>query len=212
MNNLAYSSQDPQKVGPRVEELMRAEMEAAQPLPYEIEAGDAGKTTIGGVVAEGLSLLFVGRKEARLFSVVFNFEQPRKARAEIHMNRQGVGCHGGSILYSARLSKPIKGSVWLDDPKMFGSSKFSADADAADIAAKLNASKELIKAANGFARVKANSGGMEITAPRLLKVAQEDSSALLVAATLPRSYSLGFKMSMDAREFFHIAEMIEAAL
>ncbi|HET6252101.1 MAG TPA: hypothetical protein VFE47_30730 [Tepidisphaeraceae bacterium] len=211
MGALAYMTQDQQKVGAKVEEHLRGELEATAPLPFEVEAGDAGKTTVGVIAKEGLSLLFGGRGESRLFSLIFNLQQPRLFRAEFHMNRQGIGCHCGSILYSTKLSKPIKGSISLEDPKMFGSSKF-VDADGADAAAKLNASKEILKAANNFARVKANIGGVDITAPRFFKIADQDGSAVLVAATLPRSYAMGFKMSTDAKEFVHLAELIEAAL
>ena len=63
---------------------------------------------------------------------------------QVCLNRQGVGSHIGSVLYRAKLSKPISGEVTLEDPKMFGTSRFVGDATAA---AKLNANKDLLKRA-----------------------------------------------------------------
>lgn len=211
MNVLAYSTQDGEKVAAKVEELLRKETGAAAPLTWDVETTGASKVSVGTLLAEGVGLIF-GRSEVRLFTIGFNLATPRAARIEINMNRQGVGCHAGTILYSTNLSKPVAGEISLEDPKTFGSSKFAGEGPAAANAEKLNSSKELLKLANAFARTKANVGGVDITAPRFFKLAPREGGSILVAATLARSYSMGFKISMESKEFFQIADLIEAAL
>lgn len=208
MNNLAYSSQDVEKVGPKIEELIRKEVGASSALAYEVEDGAAGKTTAGTVLAESVKLLF-GGKETLLFSLYFNLSQPRPANLEVHVNKQGLGCHVGSLLYSAVLAKPVSGEASLEAPKTFGSSKFSGDPATSQ---KLNANGDLVKRANKFARTESQSGGIKIKIDRFCKVVPQDSGSLLVIRTLPRPTSMGTSATVDAKDFFDIAAMVEAAL
>jgi hypothetical protein len=208
MNVLAYNSQDPAKVGPKVEELLRTETGATAPLAYDVESAGVGKSTAGTVLREAVATLF-GTSEVRLFTLNFALTSPRPANVEVHMHRQGVGCHAGPLLYSTQLSKKVGGEVWLGEPKTFGTAQFEGDPGTA---AKLNASKELCKKADAFARTKTQLGGLDITAPRLLRIGPEGPGSLLVAATLGRPHMMGFKVSMESKAFFELAKMIEDAL
>ena len=208
MNVLAYTSQKPEVVGAKVAQLLQQDLGAATPLPYEIETSGVGKAGAGTVLKEALGSLF-GGKEVLLFTLSFNLESPRWAKLDVQMNRQGVGCHGGTLLYSARLAKKIAGEISLDDPKTFGNSPFSGDPAAC---AKLNANKDLLKKANTFACTSGDAGGMKITAPRFFKLVPDGDGALLVGATFGRPHMMGFKMSMRSKDFFELAGLIEAAL
>ncbi len=208
MNTLAYSSQQPEKVAPKVEDLLRRELGATTPVPYEVETADANKTTVGTVLKEAIGKFF-GSSEVPLFTLTFNVNAPRTAKVEVRMNRQGIGCHAGTLLYSARLNKKVAGEVTLDDPKTFSNSPFSGDPAACE---RLNANKALLKKANAFAVTKGQAGGMEITIPRFCRIAPDGDGAILVAATLGQPHMLGFKISMRSKDFFELAEMIEAAL
>jgi len=208
MNNLAYSTQDVEKVGPKVEELIRKEVGASSTLPYEVENGGAGKTTAGTILAESVKTLF-GGKETLLYTLYFNLSHPRLANLEVHVNKQGIGCHVGSLLYSTMLAKPVSGEAALDAPRTFGSSKFSGDPLASQ---KLNANGDLVKRANKFARTESQSGGLNIKVDRFFKVAPQGSVSLLVIRTLPRPTSMGMSATVDAKDFFDIAAMVEASL
>jgi hypothetical protein len=208
LNNLAYTSQDAEYVGPKVEEKVREEVGANAPVPYRVEAGEAATASVGsfvGDVARGL----VGGKDETLFRLHFGLPRVLPAELTVSVNRQGVGSHVGLLLYSAKLSKPCGGEVALEDPKFFGKSKFVG---MEPTASKLNAGGELVKRANNLARVESQSGGLNLKIKRCCKVVPVDGGSMLVVATLPRPVKMGFGAAIDARDFFDIADMVEAAL
>jgi hypothetical protein len=208
MNNLAYNSQDAAIVGPKVEEKVREEVGASAPIPFQVEMGDAGKATVGSVLKE-IGGALVGGKDETLFQLQFDLPQPRPAQLQVNVNRQGIGSHVGLLLYSAKLSKPVFGEVALEDPKFFGKSKFTGDAA---VCGKLNANGELIKRANNFARVESQSGGLTLKINRCCRIVPHEGGSMLVVGTLPRPIKMGFNATIDAKDFFDIADMIEAAL
>ncbi len=208
MNNLAYGNQQPDKVGPQVEEKLRKELGAAAPLPYQVEAGDAAATSAATVLGDVAKGLFGGRPDL-LFTLVFDLSAPRPAQLRASVDRQGVGCHVGALVYSARLSKPVKGEASLDAPKMFGGSKFSGDADTAG---KLNGKGDLLKRLGKLVRTEAEIGGQTIHGERLVKVSPSDGGSLVILSTLPRPTSMGMDAALDAKDFFDVLGMIEAAL
>ena len=52
MNNLAYTSQDPATIGPKVEEKVREEVGASAPLPFQVEAGEAATVSVGSFLGD----------------------------------------------------------------------------------------------------------------------------------------------------------------
>jgi len=208
MNNLAYTSQDAAYVGAKVEEKVREEVGASAPLTYQVETGEAGAATIGSFLSDIGSGL-IGGKDETLFRFNFDLSQRRPANLQVSINRQGVGSHAGLLMYSTKIAKPVAGEVALEDPKFFGKSKFAGDATAA---AKLNGNGDLIKRANDFARVESQSGGLTLKIKRCCKVIPHEGGSLLVIATLPRPTKMGFGAAIDAKDFFDIADLVEAAL
>lgn len=202
MNNLAYGSQDKQNVGTKVEELLRKELAAPTPIPYEVEDKEAGETGVTSVLKDYRSALF-GGSATPLFILHFQISQPRAAGLDVHMYRQGVGCYSGALVYSTVIGKVFSGEVTLNDD-----GKFSGNADAAG---KLNARKDLLKKCGAFAMTKGGLPGMEMKIPRLFKISPHARGAEIVAATLPRSKSMGFSASMGSSEFFELAAAIETA-
>jgi len=208
MNNLAYGNQQADKVGAQVEEKLRKEIGATAPVPYQVEAGNAAATSTATVLGDVTKGLFGGRPD-RLFTLVFDLSSPRPAQLRASVDRQGVGCHVSQLLYSAQLSKKVAGEVSLDPPKMFGGSKFSGDAPTAG---KLNAKGDLLKRLGKLVRDEAEIGGLTIHGERLLRVAPSDGGSLVLLSTLPRPTSMGMDASLDAKEFFDVLGMLEAAL
>lgn len=208
MNNLLYGNQQAEKIGPQVEEKVRKETNSTAPVAYTVESGEVGSTTVGSVFGDVARGLF-GGKTNTLFTLVFDITTPRAVQLRATVIRQGVGAYVGSLLYSAKLSKPVKNEVSLEPPKTFGSSKFIGDADAS---AKLNAKGDIAKRAGKFARTKTEMGSITVEMARLFKIVPQDSGSLLIVNTLPRMTSMGMDAAIDAKDFFEIAAMIEAAL
>lgn len=203
MNNLAYAGQDPQKVAPKVEELLRKELAAAGPVSYEVEAGDAGSTGAASMLKDAGTYLF-GGSTTHLLTIHFHITQPRAADLDVHMNRQGVGCYAGSLVFSTVTSKRVGSEVSFGDD-----GKFAGDAEAAG---KLNSSKDLLKKCNAFAMKEGGLTGFEVKNPRLFKIAPHESGAQIVGATMARSKSMGFSASFGSKEYFEIISLIESAL
>ena len=207
MNNFAYTSQDVNYIGPKVEEKIREELGAPSPLPYQVEDGGAGPTSAGTFFSD-LATGILGGKSNLLFNLHFDLTHPRPAHLQVSVDRQGVGSHVSLLLYSTWLAKPVGGEIYLEDPKTFGKSKFKGD----PASERLNANGELIKRANTFARTESQSGGLKLTMNRFCKVMPQPNGTMLVIATLPRPTKMGFSVAIDAAEFFDISAMIEAAL
>ncbi len=208
MNNLAYTSQDAAYIGEKVEEKIREEVGATAPLTYQVATGEGETATIGSFLRDIGSGL-TGGKDETLFRFNFDLSQRRPATLQVSINRQGVGSHAGLLMYSTKLAKPITGEVALEDPKFFGKSKFAGEATAA---AKLNGNSDLIKRANDFARVESRSGGLTLKIKRCCKVVPHEGGSMLIVGTLPRPTKMGFGAAIDAKDFFDIADMVEAAL
>ncbi|HEY2586717.1 MAG TPA: hypothetical protein VGI81_13215 [Tepidisphaeraceae bacterium] len=206
MNNGAYMSQDPAVLGSKVEEVVRADLGLNSAVPFEVISGN-GKTLDAGTMVADLATHVFGGKEAVLMTVCFDVQQPRPVCVQVGLNRQGVGSHIGSVLYSTKIAKPVSGEVSLEEPKMFGASKFVGDSAVAD---KLNANKDLLKRAGKFARTECPN--FKLKAPRLFQVKPDNGGTLITATSLARSYALGLKVSLDVQEFIDLAGMIEASL
>lgn len=208
MNNLAYSSQQPDKVAPQVEEKVRKEVAATAPVPYKVEPAGVGDTTAGTVLADAARGLLGGRADT-LFTLVFDITAPRAAQLRAVVERQGVGCHVGPLLYSAPIARAVKGEVTLEAPKMLGASKFTGEAE---VCAKLNAKGDLLKRLGKLARTEAEIGGLTLKLERLVKLTPREQGALLVIGTLPRATSMGMDAALDVKEFLDLAALIESAL
>lgn len=207
MNNLAYTSQDPEKVVPKIEEILGKDLGVDAPIPHKISDATAGKASAGSMLHDAGVALFGGR-EALLFTVVFEIPSPRSVQLTVQVDRQGIGCHAGTIVFSTKLAKSVAGEVALEAPKTFGSSKFQGDAGTA---AKLNSSKDLLKRADKFSRTKSDVGG-GIKMGRYFKVGPLETGSILVVGTLPRATGMGTGATTDAKEFMDLAKMIEDLL
>ena len=205
--NCAFGSQSPDKIVPQIEEKLKKELGHSAPLAYQVEDRGAEKG-VGAVLKDVAANLF-GGKESLLFTIHFQVVQPRPFDLDVHVGRQGVGAHVGSLVYSAKLSKAVAAEVSLEDPKTFGKSKFTGDPAAVE---KLNAKSDVLKTANTLARTEGEVGGLKITIKRLCKILPQGGASLLVVQTIPRMTSMGFSCSLDAKEFCDAASLVESAL
>ena len=122
----------------------------------------------------------------------------------------GIGCTAGPTLFSARLSKIVGGEIALEPPPGFlRSSKFVGNPEDA---AKLNANSDLLKLANHFARTESPFGGHKLKRDRLLRIVPDEQGSSLIAGSLPRTTSMGFGATVDSKDFFELASLIERSL
>lgn len=225
MNNLAYNSRDPQTVGPKVEQLIRKEVGAPGPLAYTVADGSPEPYTVGSALKTAL----VGGQLQSVFDLNFELPPPRPARLQVSMYQLGTGCLAGATLYSARLSKSVGGEVALEPPAGVlrdaalkthpnpylvnwftrSNSKFVGDPETS---AKLNANGGLLKLANKVARTESLSGGRTLKRDRLLKIVPDGQGCALIVGSLPRTTSVGFSATVDSKDFFELATLIEQAL
>lgn len=204
MNNLAYSGQNGQEIGPKVEELLRKEVGAGGPIAFEVEDAGTAEVSARSMLKDVGTYLFSGNTTL-LLTVHLHIPQPRVADLDVHMNRQGVGCYAGSLVFSTVIGKKVGGEVSFGDD-----GNFAGDAAAAG---KLNAQKDLRKKCEAFAVTKGGITGFEVKLPgRVLKIAPHERGAQIVGVTLPKSKSMGFSASFGCKEFFEIAAQIEALL
>jgi hypothetical protein len=207
MNNLAYSTQDIDKIGSKAEEILRGDLGSDQPLAYTVNQPDAPKENIAASVAKAFSLALFGGKENILCNLLFNITAPRQLTVIITMNKMGIGCHAGSIVFITPLSKTTGSTVSMEGPKVFGSSKFTGG----DSATRLNNNKELVKLTEKFARTKSDVGG-GLKMERYVNIEPSETGSVLTIVTLPRAYSMGMKATTDAKDFITIASLIEQSL
>ena len=210
MNNLAYSSRDPQTVGPKVEELIRKELGAAMPIAYTVAGGTPEPYTVGSALKTAFIDL-VGGQLQFAFQLNFELPPPRPARLQVSMCQMGIGCTAGSTLFSTQLSKSVGGEVALQPPGGFlsSNSKFAGNPEAS---AKLNANSELIKLANKFARTESPFGGHKLKRDRLLKIVPDGKECALIVGSLPRTTSMGLSATVDSKDFLELASLIERSL
>ena len=203
MNNLAYMGQDGQTVAPKVEELLHKELGASRPIAFAVETEGAGGVSAGSVLQDVSASLF-GGKVAPLFTIHFDILQPRAIRLDVHMLRKGLGCVAGSLAFATVVNKQVEGQVTLDD-----NGKFAGDAATT---AKLNGKKDLLKKCDAFAMKQGGLAGSEVSIQRTFAIVPHEGGAQLIAATLPRSKSMGFSASLGSKEFLEILALLEGTL
>jgi len=207
MNNMAYGNQKPDEVSAKVAELVQAE--TGEEPKFEIQEGDASKTSVKTVVVEGLDLLFGGRKATNLFTINFEITSPRPMTLCVPINRQGIGCHAGGLMFVTPLKVAVPGEVVLKPPKFFSGAKFEGDPA---VATKLNGNSALMKRLKDFVRTKGNLGGVDIELTHLFKIQPDpEKGAILVALNMPKSLKMGFAVSLEIKDFAEIAAIIESA-
>lgn len=203
MAKLAFRNHDQGKITAAVEEMLRQETGAAAPISYSIE--DSRNIDAGTVMGEVLHAMLGGKRAAiQLFTVHFTLTQPRPADLWVQIDKQGIGAYAGPLLYVIGLSKRIESEVGLEPDKgaTFGG-------DPSDTA-KLNA--DLAKRVHKLLRGRMQVGGFTISTRPFFKIMPKGQTSTLLVNTLPRFTSLGFSSTLDAKEVFEIASVVEAAL
>ena len=186
MNNFSYSTQNPEKIAEKIEEILRKDLGLNEPIKYKIGLEQEAGSIASSILETGFTVVF-GGKEKTLFVIFFEIAEPRPIKIFVEINIQGIGCHTGSFVFSTHLEKPVTTEVSFEEPKTFGTSKFTGDSTAIE---KLNANKDLLKLADKFAKVKTDIGDLRM--PRFVKIIPAVSGSDLMIKSFGKLTSMGF--------------------
>ncbi len=201
MAKLIFRNHDQGKITVAVEEMLRQETGAGAPLVYKV--GSSQDIGAGTVMGEVLHAALGGERAAiQLFTIHFTLMQPRPADVWVQIDKQGVGAYAGPLLYAIGLSKRIESEVGLEPDK-------GATGDP-DVTAKLNT--DIAKRVHKLLRGRMQVGAFTISTRPFFKILPQGQTSTLLINTLPRLTSLGFSSTLDAKEVFEIASVVEAAL
>ncbi len=205
MPKVMFRSHEVDKVAPALEEMLRAELGAPSPIPYEVEQGPP--RDLGTFLGEVARAAIGGTSDAiRLFTIYFNIAHPRPAQLRVMVGKQGIASYAGSLLYSCTLNAQVAGEVAFTEGKP---STFTGDKEAS---ARLNANPDLLKRLDKLLRKRLMLGGAVISTNPICRIAPSDTDALLIVNTLSRPTQMGFSATLDAKEFFDLAGIIEGLL
>jgi hypothetical protein len=210
MTFLLFNTHQPEKIAPKVEELLRKEIGAPVPLAYQIlDAGTAGVTR-GSLLSDAGSGM-LGSKGTELFFLQFALPQPRPFELRVTINRSGIGGYVGQLSYVVRLMKPVDGEISLDSPRWFGlvSSKFLGNAEAV---ARLNKNGRVVKQANDLAVNSGKAGTIDFSIDYCLKILPHAAGTLLILNTVPVQTKMGLGMTLNLKKVFDFATLLDTAI
>ena len=210
MGKYAFMSQKAEKIAGRIEQSLRKEVGAREPLSYAIENGRVGTASVGSLFGDiGIALLGGGNANL-LYKLNFQLPQPRLAYLQASVYRQGFGAYVGLLIYSTKLGKSVSGEITLDQPETNNSADFIGDWETC---AKLNGDKAFLRRINSLARTTSQMGNFTLRIRRYCRIAPHpDGSSVFTVGTLPRSTWFGFDSTADSKMFFEMADTIESLL
>lgn len=207
--NCAFSTQNPEKVSTAYIQQIQKELGTSTGINYTIQNTDMEKTNVFSFFKDVGSGLFGTGKSVILFTIGVDLSQPRPCQIHIPIIRQGVGAHGSALFYQAPIKSSVVGEVYLEDPKTSKHPKFVGNNE---VAAQLNIHKDILEQANSFARTVGEIGGFKLTAPRFFKITSGEKGGQILASTFPVMKMMGFKCSLEMKEFMELVQKIEKAL
>lgn len=201
---LGSNSSDIEKVAPLIEEHVRNEIGASEPLPYEIEwPGEEGQ---GSAYWRSVN----GGKAVIYCYFHFNLPGSPPTLLRITMQKDAFsGCSAAMLHYETEFSKTIGDIVALPTPRPLGLHRiWKVRFDSTDDATreKLNANAELITLANRFYRTRKDDLQIE----GVFALLPEKTGTLFMVKTLPKS--VYEKDALQIKDFLAIATMIEETL
>lgn len=189
--------------GPKLEAQLRKELGAAAPIPFATFV-DPAATSGGVTLGEAFRRMLAGKKD-RLHVHHFRFTTPRPWELAVEVVRTVQSyVLADSLLYSARLARPVGHAIELD-----AKGQFTGDDGAC---AKLNGDGALRKAVVAFARTELKFGDRVLHAPRIVSMTNAEGGSELVIASMPKPGFLGLKWSLEPKAFLEIADRIEKLL
>ena len=202
-----FNSHDPDAIAATLAQAIRQELGIEAKLGCRIVRNESEHSATRAHVGDYVTY-FAGGHPTPLFRARFTIPAPRLVTLQVSVLREGGGAYAGGLIFSAPIAKSIVADVTLGEAKMFADAEFGGDPV---VATNLNLNKEITRQATAFAsRYAAN----RLTTRRMVAVLAQGDESLFVASVLPKPDLLGFSFSvtLGAREFCSLANLIEGAL
>ncbi len=205
MPKVFFRNHDAAQIASALEIMLRTELGASQPIPYEVEAGPP--RNLGTALGEIGRVVTGGQSNAiRLFTLYFTIAHPRPGELRVMVGKQGIGAYAGGLLYTCPLNAQVVSATTFTEGKP---PTLTGDPTAG---ARLNANPDITRRLDKFLRKRMAISAGSISIQRFCQIAPLDQGVVLAAYTLAKHTSFGFSSSLDAKEFFDLATIIEAAL
>jgi hypothetical protein len=207
VGNLVFHTQDRMELGPLIEEVVRGDVGAATPLPYDfmdepdVAAGAEG-TPVDLRQLIGLGWTTVGTIRVRL-------PWPRDATLSGHLVRFGLVTYVGSVRYSIELDRDLDAEVRFEREKGGGPTFVGGAA-----ASRLNAVPDLAKRVSGTLREEFFTGSLWVKGEGCgMTVVRSERGSILGLWTYSRLTGvLGRNATTDAGDVLEIANTIQATI
>lgn len=211
MPGLYYLTQNPQKVASGIETLLRKDLSAPMPLPYQILPGDGAGTTPGSILGDlGKSLIPLPHKTSSLFRVHFMSNWPRPFEVQVTVLRKGVGALVGPFLYIVPLNRPIANPITLGKAKLRISSSEGFMGDAGTVA-RVNSHRDVIIQAHRQVVSSTTIGRTTLTIPGSLQIVPRGPGSVLILRRLCK-VGMFWGMTVGARDLLTFLPALEASL
>lgn len=206
LSPLHFTGQKAEKIGPRIEQMVRQELGSPVPLPYQVLPGTSGGATAGSLLSEWAhAQIHLSQQAAALFYIHFTLAAPRPFDLHITIMRHGMGALAGQCIFAVRLSKPVPGPLNLGELKLMGTRGFSGDPA---LAARLNSQRDVLAKAYGLVTTTSSIGGTRIHIAHYLQIQPARVGSLLIVHRLPQSGPLS-GTNWGIRDMLAFAPMLE---
>lgn len=206
MISLSFLGQNPEKIAPKVEQLVRTELKAPTPIPYQVLPGESTGATPGSLFSEWAHAQVGMRyKTNALFHVQFALSWPRPYELRISVLRQGLGALVGTCAFAIPMSKPVRGAVNLVQAGMLGAPGFAGEPATA---ARLNNNRDLLFKTRRITLSTARIGRVRLSIQRYLQVQPSRTGSLLIVHKLAQPGIL-FGGHVGIKEVLDFAPMLE---
>ena len=207
MPGLRYLSQKPENIAPRVEQLVRQELGAPTPIPYQIVPGASQGATPGSLFSEWAhAQVRMSYKTNALFHMQFMLAAPRPYELRISILRQGMGALVGTCAFAVPMSKPVRGAVSLEQSGPLSVQQSFTGEPAT--AARLNSNRDLLFKARRVSVSASRIGNIKLSIPHCLQVQPSRTGSLLVVHRLGQP-GLLFGAKLGIKDLLDFVPMLE---
>ena len=196
-------SQKPDWIAPRVEAMVRKEIGANGPLPYQILPGASAGATVGSVMADmARSFTHLRYQTTLLFYIHFALSWPCPFELQVSVTQQGLGALVGKFAYAVPLNRPVRGVLELQGYSFVGDPATTA---------RLNSNRPMLAQAHRLARTRSTIGKFRMTIPQCLQILPRNPGSVLVVHRLADP-GLLIGANVGARDLLAFVPTLEACL
>jgi hypothetical protein len=208
-NALVYRTTDPTSWGPKVEELVRKDVNSPVPLHWRVLEGPGSGPTVRNTLADFARLLG-GLQSVDVGAIEVELPWHRPARLVAIASRMGPAVVVGRLVFDVTLARPVDAEAGFEKTGRFGSASFVGGSAATRLAAKPDLGKRAGKVLRDFAMF----GGINLQVKSSLQIEPDnaDESRLRIGTLAHQKGALIATGKTEAGEVLAIAKEIEAAL